>query len=169
MINPLATNASKSLGMLIARVMLGGVLVYAGYLKVFDMGVSNFVEASASRVPSFMPEWFGPLYLRAVPFAELILGSMIVLGLLTRLSAFLSAAMLASFGLAFGLNNSSSLGNADAANWRDLMAGFINTEAALASQVPQDPLIFGALALIILFVGAGSLSVDRMLFGKPNA
>jgi uncharacterized membrane protein YphA (DoxX/SURF4 family) len=106
------------------------------------MGVGQFVESNLSHVPSFMPAWFGKPYLSAVPWAEVVLGALVLLGFMTRVSGFLGGLMLLSF--AYATQN------------------FLNQEL---SPVPlSHPSVYACFALILLFVGPGMISVDRLLF-----
>src|SRR4051794_10668415 len=105
MTNPLKSDGSTSLALLLARVPAGVTLAIAGWMKFrAPGGVAGFVSDNLSRVPAYMPDGFGRIYLNAVPFAEVALGAFLIAGFLTRLSGFLSALMLISFGLAFGLH-----------------------------------------------------------------
>src|SRR3954470_8330545 len=98
--NPLKSEQSSSIGLLLARLPLGLTLAYAGISKFRQPGgVGQFVDENLSRVPTFMPEKFGTYYLHAVPYAEVVLGAMLVAGLLTRVSGFLAALMLISFAI----------------------------------------------------------------------
>ena len=72
--NPLQSDGSQSLALLLARLPLGAVLALAGYTKFHSLGLNQFVNDHLSQVPAYMPSWFGNVYLHAVPFAELGLG-----------------------------------------------------------------------------------------------
>src|SRR5258708_7026756 len=98
--SPLACDVCNGFGLLFARIPLGTALAVAGYHKIHDIGVKQFVQSSISSVPAYMPGWFAKPYLTCVPWAEATFGVLIVLGLLTRVSGLLSGAMLISFALA---------------------------------------------------------------------
>jgi len=97
--NPLASPSSTNLGLLFARVPLGAMFVMAGFSKFRGGGA---VPALAA-VPHYMPSWFGPAFLSALPYVEILVGAMLVLGILGRLGGFLASLLLASFLLAFNL------------------------------------------------------------------
>ena len=143
--NPVGCEGCNSLALLLARLPLGATLIFAG-VKKFQLpgGVSEFVRDYGSRVPSYMPEQFGPYYLQAVPYAEVILGALLVVGLLTRVSGLLSAAMLVSFAMA--------------------VTGFVNTTGS--GPLVQSPVVYAALALIALLAGPGKISLDGLFFGR---
>lgn len=152
--NGKSCEACSGLGLLLVRGMLGSVLLLAGYQKFAAPGgaqawaASNLSEAQAHLSPTL-----ANLYIHAVPYAEVALGGLLVVGLLTRMSGLLAALMLASFGIAKG----------------GPVHGFFNTEYANASQLFQAPFVYGVLALVALFVGPGAISLDRLLFGGRKA
>ena len=150
--NALKSDASQSIGLLLARLPLGIVLVLAGYMKLHTTGLKQFVDEHLSQVPSYMPNWFGNVYLHAVPFAEVTLGLFLISGLLTRMSGLLAMLMLVSFGMiqAGGL-------------------GFINTSPQDASKLFQAPAVYATFALIAFLVGPGRFSVDQLLWGGHKA
>jgi uncharacterized membrane protein YphA (DoxX/SURF4 family) len=87
------------LALLFGRVSLGGYFAIAGYNKLAGPGPSGFAKFAMERAP----DWNAPLvstYLHALPFAELIIGSMLVLGILPRVATVLMLPMLASFLMA---------------------------------------------------------------------
>jgi len=146
--NPLQSDGSQSLGLLLARVPLGAVLTLAGYTKFHTTGLSEFVNKNLSLVPQYMPSWFGNVYLHAVPFAELGLGVLLIAGLMTRFSGLLATLMLVSFGMI----------QAGA-------QGFINLAPQTPSQLFEAPTVYAAFALIAFLAGPGNISVDRLLWG----
>jgi len=147
--NPLQSDASQSLGLLLARLPLGVVLALAGYMKFHNLGLDRFVNEHLSQVPSYLPSWFGSVYLHAVPFAEVGLGVLLVFGLLTRVSGLLATLMLVSFGMiqAGGF-------------------GFINLNPEDASKLFQSPTVYATFAMIAFLMGPGRFSVDSLLWGR---
>ena len=69
---------------LVARVVLGGALLYAGLLKVGDLRQS-VAAVKAYQLP--FPDWFISLIGHALPFVEIILGAAVVFGVFTRWTA----------------------------------------------------------------------------------
>ncbi len=143
--DPLKSEAAAGLGLLLARVPLGFVLVLAGYRKLVDPGLGSWVRANLSRVPGSMPGWFGNVYLHSVPFAEILCGALLVVGLLTRLSAFIVTLMLVSFTIA--------------------VTGFISHDKG---GLFTPNVFYLCLALVTFLVGPGRFSLDAWIWGKDK-
>ena len=140
--NPLQSPRSMSLGLLLARLPLGALFCIAGYRKLTVLGLANFVSEHIRSVPRYMPPWFPKVFLNALPFAEMGLGALIVLGLFTRLSAFLLSALLISFLMIVGIQDAT---------------------------FPFHPnVLFLANALLLFFAGGGGVSIDAKLFGQKS-
>lgn len=78
---------------LLARLILGGVLVYAGAVKVGKPLTSQRAVQAYDVLPYDLAGWVGLI----LPFAEIVLGLLLVLGLFTRLAAAISALLMAAF------------------------------------------------------------------------
>jgi uncharacterized membrane protein YphA (DoxX/SURF4 family) len=78
---------------LAARLVVGGVWVVAGALKLPDPAAS----VRSVRAYQLLPEVVVPLVGYALPVLEILVGACLVLGLLTRLSGVVSALMLLAF------------------------------------------------------------------------
>ena len=78
---------------LVARLVVGGVWLVAGFLKLPDPA-ANVRSVRAYRL---LPETIVPLVGHLLPVLEIAVGACLVLGLLTRVMAVLSALMLAAF------------------------------------------------------------------------
>src|SRR3954447_8698314 len=78
---------------LVARLVVGSVWIVAGALKLPDPTAS----VRALRAYQLLPEAVVPLVGHALPVLEILVGVCLVLGLLTRVIAFLSALMLLAF------------------------------------------------------------------------
>jgi uncharacterized membrane protein YphA (DoxX/SURF4 family) len=87
------------LGLLFVRVPFGLFFAIAGLNKIKG-GVSAFASGAMGTIPSYMPTALGKAYLYAVPWAELVVGAMLVIGLFTRFNAFIAALMVTSFTVA---------------------------------------------------------------------
>lgn len=83
---------------LLARLVLGGVLLVAGALKVADLDQSR----EATRAYQLLPATLADLVGSILPFAEVALGVLLILGLLTRGSAILSGLLMLAFVAAVG-------------------------------------------------------------------
>ena len=136
---------SISLGLLLARLPMGAFFLIAGYQKVFKIGVENFV-AFASQSPR-IPHWAPPgalhTYLHAVPYLEMSVGALLVLGLLARLGGLVGAVMVSSF--------------------------IIGATGIYAEGLPFTPnFIYLGLLLLFVFAGPGMISLDGLMFGPPK-
>ena len=137
------------LASLLARGSLGLYFLLAGVGKVrgeLSNGLGSFYEGPFSSMqPSWLPDLLAAPYGYALPWAEVVIGAMLTLGLATRLSATLVALMLLSFTVALMLARGVSGG----------------------SPGPFHPnVILLALSLLLVVVGGGALSVDAMFRGK---
>ena len=139
---------TTDLGLLLLRIPIGVLFVFAGQMKIFKMGVSNFVEGSMKVIPPYLPQAVGKGYLYCVPFAELLVGICLLLGVATRLIGLIGALMLLSFMMAV-------------TGWRDPQGGIFNSSVA-----------YFCVALALMFLGAGRISVDALIpcrsGGKPK-
>ena len=79
------------------RLIIGGILVYAAYGKlrepwfIFAMSVDNF---------HMLPQWAVDIVARTLPWTEMIVGAMLIVGLWVRWAAAAAAAMSAVFFVA---------------------------------------------------------------------
>lgn len=78
---------------LVARLGLGGVWIYAGWLKVDDLDAS----VQAVRAYQILPYEVADVVGRVLPMLEVVLGVCLVLGLLVRGSGVLSALLQLAF------------------------------------------------------------------------
>lgn len=147
--NPLKSDGSLGLALLLARLPLGATVALAGY-RAFRPG--SAADQVITRVPSFLPDGTAAgVYQVAMPYVATALGAFLLAGFLTRLSGFLSALLLINLGLLFGVG------------------GFVDTRPEMASKLVQAPAIYTTFALIALLAGPGKFSVDGLLFGGRSA
>lgn len=136
--------------LLATRVAIGGYFLLAGFGKVkgeLANGLGSFARSDSfgGLQPAWLPDLMAMPYGFALPWAEVVIGLSLMAGLATRISAGLTAAMLASFTIALV----TALG---------LSGG---------SPGPFHP-NFVMLAAVLVFAarGGGSLSVDAVLAGR---
>lgn len=86
-------------GGLIARLVVGGVWIVAGWLKIPDPAES----VRAVRAYQLLPEAIVPTVGYGLPILELIVGAMLVIGLATRINAIISSLLLVAF--IFGISS----------------------------------------------------------------
>jgi uncharacterized membrane protein YphA (DoxX/SURF4 family) len=146
MTNPLKTQASTNLGLLLARLPMGAFFFLAGYDKVFHKGVDKFVElasSSARPLPFEVSHGLMNGYLHAIPFLEMIVGTWLVVGMLSRLSAFVGSLMLVSF--------------------------IVGATGMQLTGAPFHPnLIYLGVTLCVLLAGPGNVSLDQLLFNRKK-
>jgi uncharacterized membrane protein YphA (DoxX/SURF4 family) len=140
-------SSPASIGLLLARVPLGLYFVFAAVSKFAgEKGVSGFVEQAMPMATKFMSDSLSRNYLTTLPYAEFILGVMLIAGLLTRFAATLVALLLVSFTIAVGMPGA---------------MGHLGEKVKL----PFHPnIVFLGTALALMFCGPGWLSVDRLIF-----
>jgi len=146
-------NAGTHLGLLLTRVALGAYLLLAGWGKVtteLDKGIGYFYKENfQGMTPDWLPGWFGTPYGYALPWLELLVGGLVALGLFTRFFATGGFLMLVSFTIALAIK-------------------FENITAQ--PEGPGGPFnanyIQATMYLLLIFTGAGALSLDRVFFGK---
>jgi uncharacterized membrane protein YphA (DoxX/SURF4 family) len=78
---------------LVARLVVGGVWIWAGLLKIGSPEASVTAVRAYQLLPASVAELVG----RVLPVFEIVLGACLVLGLLTRLSGLLSALLQLAF------------------------------------------------------------------------
>jgi uncharacterized membrane protein YphA (DoxX/SURF4 family) len=83
---------------LLARLILGGVLFVAGFLKVDKTDISQMAVRSYEMLPISIANMLG-LFL---PFFEVAIGALLILGALTRVVAILGGATMFVFIIAIG-------------------------------------------------------------------
>jgi uncharacterized membrane protein YphA (DoxX/SURF4 family) len=144
---PVATRVyptgAASVGLLALRVPLGVYFILAGVAKFSKIGLDAFVTSNLSTATAHMfgNEGLARAYLTALPFAEIALGAMLVLGLLTRVAGLLCTLLLVSFTIAAtGIKH---------------------------QQLPFHPnVVYIGATLAVLLCGPGRLSLDHLLFGR---
>ena len=92
MISNLLNKYGQRFGLL-ARLTLGGVLLAAGWLKVFTPAKSQMAVRAYEVLPISVANFFGI----ALPWFEVGLGILLILGIAVRLSAALGGALMVLF------------------------------------------------------------------------
>jgi len=83
--SPKANNLDRSWALLFARVVLGLIFFMAGVYKVFQLGpLEHARKYFLPYADTFLPVWSLWATGVAIPFIELIAGSLVILGLRTR-------------------------------------------------------------------------------------
>jgi len=93
-----ATNVAMATAVFIVRVLLGGLLIAAGVLKV---GHPAELASSIAGFRILPPDVVGPIAV-ALPYVELLLGAYLIAGLFTRTIAAIVAAQFLLYAGAIG-------------------------------------------------------------------
>jgi uncharacterized membrane protein YphA (DoxX/SURF4 family) len=82
----------------LCRLLLGGVFLVAGLLKLPDPAAN----VRAVRAYQLLPEALVPVVGHGLPILEILLGGCLILGLVTRVAAVVSVVLLAAFVVGIG-------------------------------------------------------------------
>lgn len=145
-----ARGGARSALALIARLFIGGLLVYAAYGKILEPG--EFAKGVIGY--QVVPDAWANLPAIVVPWVEIIAGGLLVIGLFTRASALIASALMAAF---------------TAMMWWALARGIVIddchcfgfAEPLSALLIVRDVALLAA-ALAPLFAGAGWLAFDAL-------
>jgi uncharacterized membrane protein YphA (DoxX/SURF4 family) len=85
----------------IARLFLGGVFAYAGFMKLMEPE-ANF--RAVLEQTAWLPEVWIPVLSKAIPWMEWLGGMFVLMGLLTRVGTFLLAILSAAFMVSLALS-----------------------------------------------------------------
>ena len=129
-----------SIALLLLRLALSASFLTASINK-FHTGLSAFVTKASPSIPHYLPTPLGYAFLHALPFAEFLVGSLLLLGFLTRSTATLASLLLISFILAV-------------------------TGLTSPGPSPHPNLALLAIALSLALLGPGSFSLDHAIFNK---
>ena len=144
--NLMASSTTAGFGLLLARLPVGAILALTGYRILRGSGLSEFVLDNLQLVMNHIPEGPARTYLNLFPYLCIVLGLTMALGVVTRLSGVLAAALLVSL-----------------AYFRAGMVGFINPNPQYAYQLLNAPTVYSLFAMVVFFAGPGKLSLDHFL------
>jgi uncharacterized membrane protein YphA (DoxX/SURF4 family) len=144
--NLMASSTTAGFGLLLARLPVGAILVLTGFRILRRTGLPEFLLDNLQLVMNHIPEGPARMYLNLFPYICIVLGLTMALGLVTRVSGFLGAALLVSL-----------------AYFRAGMVGFINPNPQYAYQLLNAPTVYSLFALVIFFAGPGKLSLDYFI------
>ncbi|HET7433582.1 MAG TPA: DoxX family protein [Thermoanaerobaculia bacterium] len=139
------SNRSSDIAALILRIVTGLIFIPHGWSKVFGSGGA---AAFAADVPTYgLPAFLG--YIAA--YAEFFGAALLILGLLTRLDAFLLACTMAVATFLVQLPDA----------LYEVQPGSIKLFVALRGI--ETPLALLAMSLAVMFLGGGRFSLDALL------
>ena len=94
-------DTDRALGVLLLRMILGLNIALHGITRVFISSLDTFVGNTVKQFEkTVLPVWQVQAFATVIPFAEIVIGVMLLLGLKTRWT--LIAGMLLMAGLVFG-------------------------------------------------------------------
>lgn len=132
-------NQAQPFGILVMRLALGAIMIANGFHKIFPHGaLYNFTRYVGTLG---LPPWLG--YVSA--FTEFFGGVLLILGLLTRIAALLTAIDMAVAIIKV--------------TWHDGLVGTHSMSLSLACF---------ALALMLVFTGGGLVALDTMIGGSSR-
>jgi len=137
--NPLASDLSSNLGLLLARVPLGLYFALAGYAH---FKTQNFATQYVAALPTWMPPEAGKGYSSVLPFLEMAVGGLLILGLTTRLGGLLAAVITGVVVAAAGFK--------------------------LYPDSGHQMLVMLGLSILLLCLGGGKFTLDNFLFNKKK-
>lgn len=108
--SPAGSSSSSQIGsvlLLAGRVVLGGIFIYAAYTKLRHPWMIFAMSVNSYRV---LPDWGVTLVARMLPWFELALGALLILGIGLRYVATGASALLAGFFLLMLRSYSQGLG-----------------------------------------------------------
>ncbi len=89
--NPLNTTAALDAGLLLARAPLGIYLAWVGYRQWADDGPGAFAAHHQAALSRVLPPALAGGFLYLTPVAEAVAGTLLILGLFSRVGGFLAA------------------------------------------------------------------------------
>lgn len=146
-------NIRTDIGLFVLRVALGLYLLLAGFGKVqgeLNNGIGSFYGGPFKDLqPDWLPNALAAPYGYALPWLEVLVGGLLLLGLLGQLAALLGLVMVASFTVALALAN-----------------GTLAAQAADAAGPYHTNYIQIAGYLMLTLIGCGNWSLDKVLSSK---
>jgi uncharacterized membrane protein YphA (DoxX/SURF4 family) len=139
--NPLASDLSNNLGLLLARIPLGLYFALAGYAH---FTTQNFATQYVAALPTWMPSEAGKGYSSMLPFLEMAVGGLLILGLTTRVGGLLAAVITGMVVAAAGFSLDPNAAN------------------------KLLPLIVLGLSILLLCTGGGKFTLDNFLFNRKK-
>lgn len=146
---------------LLARLIVGGVWVYAGALKVPHPDASVSAVRAYQLIPTDLAETVG----HVLPMLEVVLGACLILGLLTRFSGALSGLLL----IAFIIGIISVWSRGIAINCGCFGDGGYDPDAfdKYPWEIARDTGLL-ALSLLLVWLRGTAVAVDNLLFPAPQ-
>ena len=142
----------------VLRVVLGGVLIWAGLAKVYEPALF----ALTVRAYNVLPHAFINGFAVVVPWMEVAAGMCLLAGFWSRSGALAALALLASFGIAIAINLYRG------ADLDCVCFGLDGALGSLDAALAQDLVLIGC-SLALLYVRSMPVSLDRWLEGRAGS
>ncbi len=145
---------AEDLALAAMRIVIGSLFLYSGIPKLFDP-IGFLLKVSEYEV--LAPEW-EESFAVLLPWAMVICGAFLLLGLFTRAMAGVSSSIFLSFIIAIYINI-----------WRarEMSCGcFSEDGGAVGWPLLGQDLLWFVLALLLMARGGGAISLDRLAFVK---
>jgi uncharacterized membrane protein YphA (DoxX/SURF4 family) len=147
---------------------MGAFFLLAGYAKM-QMEPGAWLEQYAAVVSdagfTSLPPWLTVAYGQAIPFLEMSVGAMLIVGLFGRLAGGVGALMIVTFTIAL-VAGAMPPDTAEAP--RSLFSRITQPLAPHNGSPFHANIIFAAVMLLFLFAGAGRIGFDGLLFGRRS-
>jgi uncharacterized membrane protein YphA (DoxX/SURF4 family) len=152
---------------LILRLGLGGIFIFAAAVKLRDpQAVAGSIQAfKINLMGQPMPDHLVLLGTYGIPWLELLVGAALVLGLWTRSAALLYTLLMASF-IALVISVIQRDMNVECqclGRFKLFCSGPLGTCKVIENSI----LMAGS--LLVLTIGSGSFSLDRLIYGRRPA
>ena len=141
---------------LVSRLVLGGVFLVAGATKILDPGS---LAASIRTYELGLPEWFVTFSAYSLPYLEVLIGLYLIIGLFTKISAWVTNALMFVFLVALLQGAARGL-EIDCGCFGAAAGGEESTSLPLA--IARDVGLL-ALGLHVALAPIGRFSVDALL------
>lgn len=140
---------------IVCRLIVGGVFIAAGMLKITEP-IESFIEIG--RLWNIIPDPFLTWFMTALPWVELIFGVFVVLGMFTRFSASIIALCLLSFmiGIVVNMIRGRTLGECGC------FGGAFDFGKSFTELLVRDVILM-LFTLVIVFTKKTWLSLDNYL------
>lgn len=147
--NPAQHSILHQIALFLVRLTFSIYIFSAGFGKAFKTGKSISESAAEwmnyynTQKPSFIPGFVATPYGYAIPWLEMILGLLLLVGLFFRVTTIATTLLLISIAIAV-IANTSSLGGG-------------------GPTAIHSSLVMAAFCAVLYFTGPGKISVDAML------
>jgi len=146
-----------NIGVLLSRLLVGGVFLIAGFAKL-KAPASRFIRAVLGY--ELLPKPLAVVWARILPWVEVVAGSLLIVGLWSRFAVVLSTALLLMFSFAMAISLFQG---------KDQECGCFKTLTPVQWRLVYRNLALMGLLLPVYAVSGGTWAVDVWLTPQPNS